>query len=325
MCIKRLVLSFCFIFAVTSNVQAVKVEGSFTAVKSCPAYQSFTKGHNPGDIHTVPGRVYEIVEENKSDGPWALVLVPEISNSRRWVAKECGVTNIVSRPGDSSAAHSCNTANTHDSYVLALSWQAGFCEHYSYSGIKPECDNLNSGQISVTNLTIHGLWPNKRGCGKSYGNCSNALLELTEETIGKIAPWMPNWYYSTDFGNHEWRKHGTCQKLNDDDYFILMQRLAEKFDSSPMGEFMRENMGNTVRVTEMESYLSSSLGEDVIRKIELRCVGSGKRYVNEFWINLPTEINASGTLAELVSGAQNKTKFRGNCAEEIYIETPGPN
>jgi ribonuclease T2 len=323
MYIHRLILGFCFI-AVVSNAQAVKVEGTFTAVKSCPAYQSFTKGHNPGDIHIVPGRTYEVVEENKPDGPWALVLVPEISDSRRWVAKECGVTKIATRPADAAGAQSCKIPNTYDSNVLALSWQAGFCEHFDYSGVKQECDNLNAGRISVTNITIHGLWPNKSGCGKNYGNCSIVQLELEEETVIKIAPWMPNWYYSTDFGTHEWNKHGTCQKLSDDDYFILMQRLAEKFDSSPMGEYMRENMGSSVRVAEMESYLSTKLGEDVTKKIELRCTGSGRRYVNEFWINLPAEVNASGTLAELVTGAKNKTRFRGNCAEEIYIEVPGP-
>jgi ribonuclease T2 len=319
------------ILAVTSNAQAVKIEGTFTAVKSCPAYQSFTKGHNPGDIHTIPGRTYEIVEENKYDGPWARVLVPELSSARRWVAKECGVTNITHRQEESSGDQStpsggnnCNAANTYDSYVLGLSWQAGFCEHYTYSGVKPECDSLNSGKISVTNITIHGLWPNKSGCGNNYGNCATSPLDLEEETISKIAPWMPNWYYSSDFGNHEWSKHGTCQKLSDDDYFLLMQRLAERFNQSPLGEYLRDNIGKTVRVNEMESYLTSNLGGDITKKIELRCTGNGKQFIDEFWINLPGELNESGTLAELVAGAKNKAKFRGNCADEIYIEAPGP-
>lgn len=324
MYVNKLMIGFCFI-AVTLNAQAAKVEGTFTAIKSCPIYQSFTKGHNPGDIHTVPGRIYEIVEENKPDGPWALVLVPEIGDSRRWVAKECGVTKISSHPEDNSVTQSCNTPNTYDSNVLALSWQAGFCEHFKYSGIKPECDDLNTGHISVTNLTIHGLWPNKSGCEPDkYGKCSNVPLELNEDTIIKIAPWMPNWFYSTDFGNHEWSKHGTCQKLNDDDYFILMQRLAEKFDSSRIGEYMRDNMGKYVSVDEMESFLATEMGKDVTRKIELRCTGSEKQYLNEFWINLPSEIDESGTLADLVHGAKDKERFRGNCAEKIYIEIPGP-
>ena len=328
---KGIILGLLFLFSVAANVQAVKVEGTFNAVKSCPAYQSFNKGTNPGDIHTIPGRTYEITEENKADGPWALILVPELSSARRWVAKECGVVTIANRQNDQpgeqpppGANGNCNTANTYDSYVLALSWQAGFCEHFNYSGNKPECDKLNAGQISVTNLTMHGLWPNKSGCGKGYGDCSTTELQLEEETISKIAPWMPNWYYSSDFGTHEWLKHGTCQKLSDDDYFLLIQRLAERFDQSSLGQYLRDNIGRAVKVGEMEKHLASTMGEGVVKKIELRCTGNGKRFINEFWINLPGELNESAPLTELVAGAKDKAKFRGNCAEEIYIEIPGP-
>lgn len=316
-----------------SNAYAIKVEGSFTAIKSCPAYQSFKKGTNPGDVLTIPGMRYEIVEENKADGPWALVLMPEENIDRRWVAKECGLVSIQSRDNGKPESdddtpqpgNNCSIQNSFDSYLLALSWQAGFCEHYSYSGSKPECDNLNSGKISLTNLTIHGLWPNKASCGTNYGSCSNTPLDLEPDTIAKIAPWMPNWYYTDDFGMHEWIKHGTCQQLADDEYFLLIQELVEKFDGSALGEYMRANIGAKVSVSDMKAYLIENLGGDVASKIELRCVGNGKRYLSEFWINLPQDIHETGTLGELVSGAQDKPKFSGNCPEQIYIEAPGPN
>jgi ribonuclease T2 len=329
--IKGLIVSLSLLLF-ASTVQAVNVEGTFTAIKSCPAYKSFNKGQNPGDIYTVPGRTYQVVEENKPRGPWALILVPEISDGRRWVAKECGTTAIKNSPEEpkgnnnkQSGNKNCSTAGTYDSFVLALSWQAGFCEHYRYSGSKPECDTLNAGHIAVTNITIHGLWPNKSGCGTNYGDCTNTPLHLREDTISQISPWMPNWYYSSDFGNHEWSKHGTCQKLSADDYFLLMQRLAEKFDGSPLGLFIRDNMGHEMPVADMENYLDANLGAEVTKKMELRCTGDGNRFVNEFWINLPGEIRENGGLAELVDGAKEKPKFRGNCAERIYIEVPGPN
>ncbi len=325
-----LVLLTATIF-LASNVYAVKLEGTFQATKSCPGYKSFKRGHNPGDIHTVPGRIYEVREENKAEGPWALIMIPEISQSKRWVSKECGILRLRNRPepggtgGTSGSSDACNVANTYDSNVLALSWQAGFCEHFNYSGVKSECDNLNGGTISVTNLTIHGLWPNKRSCGRSYGSCSNVVLDIEESTVSQVAPWMPNFYYSTKFGNHEWKKHGTCQSLSDDDYFLLMQRLAEKFDSSALGRYLRDNVGQDVQVAAMKDHLVSELGEDVTRKIELRCIGSGKRYLNEFWINLPKELNESGSLTDLVSGAGagDNSRFKGNCAATIHIEAPG--
>lgn len=329
MLIRKITLFLVTAFLI-SNAHAIKLEGTFTATKSCPAYKSFKRGHNPEDIHSVPGRTYEVVEENKYEGPWALIIIPELGNSRRWVAKECGITTITYRapPAESGSASSgnsngCNVANTYNSNVLALSWQAGFCEHFNYSGVKPECENLNSGNISVTNITIHGLWPNKTSCGRRYGNCSNEPLDLKESTVSKISPWMPNFYYSTTFGNHEWKKHGTCQALSDDDYFLLTQRLAEKFDHSALGKYLRDNIGRNILVAELKSHLESELGEDVTKKIELRCTGSSNRYLNEFWINLPKELNESGTLTDLVSGARDKSRFRGNCAASIHIEAPG--
>lgn len=330
----RTIILLLLIGFISTTVQAIKLEGSFTATKSCAAYKSFKRGHNPGDIHSIPGRSYELLEENKPNGHWILIQIPEISQSRRWVAKECGIITItapITSPAfnDASSAdlpdssNACNIGNTHDSYVLALSWQSGFCEHYNYFGIKSECDNLNSGNIVVTNLTIHGLWPNKSTCGRNYGYCSDEPLALEETTISQISPWMPNFYYSTKFGHHEWKKHGTCQSLGDDEYFLLTLRLAKKFDGSAIGYYLRDNIGQNVRVNDMKNYLESELGADVIKKIELRCTGTGKRYLNEFWINLPKEINDSEGLAELVSGASDKNRFRGNCASTIHIEAPG--
>ncbi|MCG8612236.1 MAG: hypothetical protein MI864_17070, partial [Pseudomonadales bacterium] len=139
---------------------AIKAEGSFQSVKACAAYKSFKKGHNPGDVYTIPGRDYEVLEINKVDGSWILLDIEEAVPSRRWVALECGVPNILvtgSTKSDSEVSNtgSCQTPNTYDSHVLALSWQAGFCEHYNYSGRKEECDSLNSGNIVITNITIH--------------------------------------------------------------------------------------------------------------------------------------------------------------------------
>jgi len=317
------------------NAYAGKVQGEFTAIKSCPAYQSFTKGHNPGDVTTQPESIYEILEENKLDGAWILLNIPEETINRRWVAKECGKVVISARTpnsdkqnpesDDAPNSNECSTKNKFDSYVLALSWQAGFCEHYSNAANKPECINLNSGRISVSNITIHGLWPNKASCGTSYGNCGAPPLKLEQDTVSALAPWMPNWYYSDDFGEHEWNKHGSCQALDDDEYFLLVRKLAEKFDSSVLGAYMRNYSAQKVKVTEFYQFLVKNLGEDVASKIELRCTGKNRQFVNEFWINLPQTINSNGSLSTLVTGAKNKPKFSGNCPAEIYIEHPGPN
>ena len=49
-------------------------------------------------------------------------------------------------------APECKIPNTYDSYVLALSWQAGFCEHNRNARSKPECEALNTGKTHITNM-----------------------------------------------------------------------------------------------------------------------------------------------------------------------------
>jgi len=39
-------------------------------------------------LRSAPGREYDVVDENRPEGPWALVLVPELNSPRRWVSKE---------------------------------------------------------------------------------------------------------------------------------------------------------------------------------------------------------------------------------------------
>jgi ribonuclease T2 len=66
--------------------------------------------------------------------------------------------------------------NQQDSYVLAITWQPGFCEHAKYNGKKPECDAMNSGALEAKTLSLHGLWPNKQECGTSTAAAAASRL-----------------------------------------------------------------------------------------------------------------------------------------------------
>ena len=148
-------------------------------------------------------------------------------------------------------------------------------------------------------------------------------LDLEPSTIKKIAPWMPNFFYSTRFGEHEWDKHGTCQAHEDDEYFLLIQRLAEMVDSTIIGDYLRRHTGEKIAVSQLKQAFNEELGEEVANKIQLRCTGRGKRYFNEFRINLPEDIDESRGIEGLVRGADNFSNFKGNCPSTIYIEAPG--
>ena len=157
---------------------------------------SFKKGTNPGFVRLEPGQTYAIEELNEQDWDWIRINIPDVRDPIRWVPKECGVAQLIpgepapSEPGgkpptgERPGRAQCNTANTYDSNVLALSWQPGFCEHAQFRGTKPECEALEAGELSISHLTIHGLWPNKRACGTRYGDCRGAALDLTEQDWG---------------------------------------------------------------------------------------------------------------------------------------------
>ncbi|MBF9002554.1 ribonuclease T2 family protein [Vibrio nitrifigilis] len=222
------------------------------------------------------------------------------------------------------AQDSCQLANNYDSYVLAMSWQPGFCEHVSYQGVKQECDHLNQGDITINHLTIHGLWPNKQACGIHYGNCSDSPLNLKTDTVKAIAPWMPNFYYSTSFGTHEWNKHGSCQSLDDDDYFLLAKQLVEKFDASHLGDYLRTHLGQNVQTKQMRTELDATLGRRVVSRMRLSCSKQGaQRYLTEIRVQLPKVLNTRGSLDDLVQGATQATRFAGNCGNRFYIEDSG--
>jgi ribonuclease T2 len=306
---------------------AVRATGTFEAVRSCDAFRSFQKGTNPGNIRLEPGQQYSIEELNERGGDWIRVTVPAVRDPLRWVPKDCGVTEL-GQPGPSPASggtpggRQCNTANTYDSYVLAMSWQAGFCEHARYSGRKPECDALAEGELVISHFTIHGLWPNKQACGTSYGSCRNTALNLSEDTLAEVSPWMPNLIYDTDLATHEWTKHGSCQERDDDDYFRTTKLLTEEIDRSAIGVYIKSSIGEEMSVSAFFAQVRLELGPDVEQRIQLLCARG--RYLQELRVNLPRDVVPDPDIAKMVAGAPKMRSRTDQCdSDRIYIERSG--
>lgn len=175
---------------------------------------------------------------------------------------------------------SCKIAGLADSYVLAMSWQPAFC--LSKQGKegqpgKPECgdaDITSPESQSSNNFSLHGLWPNKEGCGVEYGFCGKAhkqqafssypAVVLTEDTFKFLEPLMPSLKAKSYLERHEWHKHGTChQKLTEvtnsnltseereqqekdiesqaaSRYFNLAGKLVNEFNSYKFMDLFRE-------------------------------------------------------------------------------------
>lgn len=323
--IKRVVTGIFVTLSLIAGLRAQAVEvtqGTFEVTTQCEAYQSFKKGSNPGSLVVQPGETYRIVEVNKQQYDWVRV---QVSNDLRWVSSGCGSVSDLLIGGRQTGSSQCSIADTYDSYVLALTWQPGFCVHNPAGGQKPECQAMKDGRLAVSNFTLHGLWPNKTPCGKRYGNCRGASLELSNSTLEYIKPWMPNFQFSTQFGNYEWKKHGVCQTaLSDDDYFRLAVDLTKSFNDSTPGSYVREHVGGTISKQTFYSKLTDELGSTAAaNNVLLICRGD---YLEEIRIVLPQDFRGARSVREIMDGhfALRRSEDRKECrSDAISIEAAG--
>ncbi|WP_417914261.1 ribonuclease T2 family protein [Candidatus Electronema sp. JM] len=304
-----------------SALATEKATGTFKVEKDCDAYLSFKKKTQPIKVHQ--GESYDVTEVNKP-GDWDWVHI-SIKNDLRWISKQCGTADVkvASSPEKEHQKTSCSTANEFDSYVLATTWQPGFCEHDDYNGVKPECDAMMKDKIDVSHLTLHGLWPNKKSCGTKYGDCASTPLVLKDETKKEMAPWMPNFYYEQRFAEHEWSKHGTCQEKSADAYFLFAKDILQRMDSSVIGGYLKEHIGQKISTAAYQKAIEEKLGKDVADRMQIHC--AKRQYLDEIRINLPKDVVADDNIGKMVAGAETFGKFAPGCDEEIYIEKSGKN
>ena len=115
-----------------------------------------------------------------------------------------------------------------DFYLLTLTSHPAFCADGHER--KTECR-------APVPLSIHGLWPEKLQPGKYPRDCAGPRLDLEPGLERELRLLMPG--MAEGLHQHEWRKHGRCTGLGDDDYFrhtldaarILQAALADELAS----------------------------------------------------------------------------------------------
>lgn len=329
---KRSALTVLFCLLSNTAWASQPASGTFVASQSCEAYLSFRKKTNPGPAKTEAGHEYRIREVDEREYQWLRIEMPGVAEALRWIPKECGsvrdmdLTRPVAREHQRQSAGICQTPGLQDSYVLAVTWQPGFCEHKldrSKSKQKPECRAMDNGELNVAHFTLHGLWPNKKECGKNYGNCAKSDIQLSEETLSYIKPWMPNFHFENAFGNHEWKKHGTCQTdMDDDAYFRKAVTAVRTVNDSELGQYIRANIGKSVERHTLQEILRRT-HPDAPNSFSFLCTDNR---LHEIQVRLPVDFQESPTLARLI-GPQPpaaRSAIPGECAQErILIEKSG--
>lgn len=135
-----------------------------------------------------------------------------------------------------------------DFYVLSLSWSPSYCEAEGADANRQQCA---SGRPYA--FVVHGLWPQfERGYP---ADCPTADPDVERAIVSDILPIMP----SAGLIRYQWRKHGSCAGLSQEDYFEVL-RAARTRIAIP-AEFQRLGAYRTVRADDVEAaFLRSNQG-----------------------------------------------------------------
>ena len=115
------------------------------------------------------------------------------------------------------------TAATFDFYLMALTLHPAFCA--DGNARRQECRSAG-----VRSLVIHGLWPERMQPRTYPRDCPAPPLDLEPALALELADLMPG--MADGLHQHEWRTHGGCSGLDDDDYYRRTLELARGVDAA---------------------------------------------------------------------------------------------
>lgn len=296
-----------------------KLEGYFIAKRVCEAYQSKNKQTNPGEITTAVSTAYVMRGQNKVGGDYFQIVVPDVPViEERWVSVDCGIHvveagTVVDAGNSDDAVVKTVTGDEASDLLLALSWQPAFCEG---KRSKTECQQLNAGHLPITEtqLSIHGLWPQPNGtfyCGvpKSMQNKTwdqLPAIELSAETRELLNVAMPG--TASFLHRHEWFKHGTCYfgAGGAEEYYQDTLRVTEAINTSVVGEFLKINLGEEVKTSEIRAKFDEAFGEGAGNRVQFECASDGGReLIRELRINLRGVIGPDTKVSKLLAAADS--------------------
>lgn len=108
-------------------------------------------------------------------------------------------------------------AGDFDYFVLALSWSPTYCATPAGENDESQC---SPGRRFA--FVVHGLWPQFDKGWPEY--CNSRESWVAEKNISDMMAIMP----SRKLIIHEWKKHGTCAGVSQDEYFRATRLLFER-------------------------------------------------------------------------------------------------
>ncbi|WP_226569088.1 ribonuclease T2 family protein [Mangrovibacter yixingensis] len=233
-----------------------------------------------------------------------------------------------------------------DHYVLALSWQPGFCQsmHQSRRALPSECQNQQEQADKTQFLTIHGLWPDlprsiarqgvdrrrwmRFGCAtrpapdmpevKASRKCAAPDTGISPSLAEQLVKHMPGAGGTSCLERYEYAKHGVCFGFVPDDYFGTMLRLNNEIRHSAAGVFLAQHYGETVSRESVNQAISTAYGEKSVKAFRFMCHGN-PAWLTEIQIAIRAEsINAPLSPNSFAPGAHP-----GNCPKQFRLDKAG--
>jgi len=221
-----------------------------------------------------------------------------------------------------------------DSYLLALTWQPGFCADHA---TKAECKIVPKDQ---PRFTLHGLWPDwdvngdgKRGSGDDFcisgESDRQSMMALDTGNWLKLPPVKLSLASSHDLerampgtavglDRHEWWKHGTCADLKAEDYFATAIVLLRQVERGSLVRLLAEQAGGTVGRKQVLDAFEKDFGRGAAKALTLDCSKSdGVTALQEIRIRLKRAGVTQGLTAD--SLAIPAKPGRGDCAADLFV------
>ena len=123
------------------------------------------------------------------------------------------------KPRADQQAKATPTNAAFDFYLMAMTVHPAFCA--DGNSRRQECSGGNHRP-----LVIHGLWPERMEPRTYPHDCPAPALDLEPALALELGDLMPG--MADGLHQHEWREHGGCSGLDDDDYYRHTLELARR-------------------------------------------------------------------------------------------------
>jgi ribonuclease I len=219
----------------------------------------------------------------------------------------------VAAPQPESAGVTAPTGASFDFYLLAMTLHATFCAEHER---KAECR-----PTGPRSLVIHGLWPERLEPRTYPRDCPAPRLALEPALSRELEPLMPG--MADGLHEHEWREHGGCSGLDDDEYFRHTLDLARRIDAA-LGDKLTSLAGRETTAAELRAAADAfepNLGDTLTFhcRVPARTAGAA---TNRPWLfevrQCVDDDGAGGSPATALRCSQVNRRDQG-CGERFFV------